>query len=572
MLFWPVIFVTTAVGSAMVALILLSLLQPAGPRRPRLSDPVGPEIEETTFLFDNRSLIDATAPARALLESLPPASGDWERLLSFLRPRFPRFDQELQDLARAGRLELSATGNDPLRLRLENVAGLARLTLVDPRAEGPATRMDALSLRAMEDELTELREVVDELPLLCWRGDATEALVWANRAYLLRAAELSAPADPAPAAEPPLAAEDDHDPRDGAAPDGEMPRDLWPPPQLFATASISPDRLTRLQIAGAAGPASGWFQCSRHPTPDGGFLCFAVPVDALVGAERALKDFIQTLTRTFAQLPTALAIFDHDRRLALFNPAVTDLTGLSPQFLAERPTLGSVLDRLREEHMLPEPRNYRSWHRQMTEIERAAAQGFYQDTWQIPSGETYRVTARPHTDGGLAMMIEDITGEITLTRRFRGEIDLGRAVIDQMPEAVAVFSPSGGLVLANAAYDALWGEAGTAPGARDADGALTLWQDRGLPGVLWTDLSERLSGDGPRQPWAAPMPLRDGRRLAVRTVPLTGGMTMVGFGDRAAAGPLAMAASGEAAIPGLAEEPAPALKPPGPRGAGRGNH
>ncbi|MEI4485430.1 PAS-domain containing protein [Frigidibacter sp. MR17.14] len=542
------LFVSTSIGSALVALALMSFLPGrAAPRR--LADS-GPELEETAFLFDTRSLIDATAPARALLDSLPPGASDWDRLSAFLRPRFPEFDTEMQELARAGRIELSGPGPAPLRLRAENVAGLARITLADPRTEGPAIRVDSLSLRAMEDELTELRELADEVPILSWRLDAEGRLVWANRAYLLAAADVG-----------------QRPPAEGEAPEpeGEMPRDLWPPPLLFETAPVPGDRPVRLQIAGSAGTHRGWHLCSAHPAPDGGWLHFAQGADALVTAERALKDFIQTLTRTFAQLPIALAIFDHERRLALFNPALTDLTGLKPKFLAERPTLGTVLDRLREERMLPEPRNYRSWHRQMVEIERAAAQGFYQDTWQISSGETFRVTARPHADGGLALMIEDITGEMTLTRRFRGEIELGRAVIDRIDEAVAVFAPTGELVIANPAYRLLWDCSG-APEARDAAAALAGWQERGLPGPLWSEIGERLSRDGPRLPWSGALALRDGRRLTMRVEPLSGGTTMVGFSERLATGPLGLAPGAEVAIPGLAEAAAEPPLPPGHHG------
>ena len=42
-------------------------------------------------------------------------------------------------------------------------------------------------------------------------------------------------------------------------------------------------------------------------------------------AETALRGFMQTLAKTFAHLPTGLAIFDQHRQLALFNPALAPL-------------------------------------------------------------------------------------------------------------------------------------------------------------------------------------------------------------------------------------------------------
>ena len=71
-----------------------------------------------------------------------------------------------------------------------------------------------------------------------------------------------------------------------------------------------------------------WFEVSM--SEDGGIQTFfAVNITALIRAERAQRGFVQTLTKTFAQLGTGLAIFDRHRQLVLFNPALVDLTNMS---------------------------------------------------------------------------------------------------------------------------------------------------------------------------------------------------------------------------------------------------
>ena len=110
-------------------------------------------------------------------------------------------------------------------------------------------------------------------------------------------------------------------------------------------------------------------------------LIFAIPADVAVHAETALRDFLQTLTKTFAQLPIGLAIFDRQRQLQLFNPALLDLTGLPADFLSLRPSFLAVLDALRDRNMLPEPKDYRGWRRQIVDMENAAASGLYEETW-----------------------------------------------------------------------------------------------------------------------------------------------------------------------------------------------
>jgi PAS domain-containing protein len=159
-------------------------------------------------------------------------------------------------------------------------------------------------------------------------------------------------------------------------------------------------RVQVIPVVGTPGGAEeqGWHEAVTVDHP-GGRTVFALPSDRLVRTEVSLRNFRQTLTKTFAHLPIGLAIFDRDRQLALFNPALLDLTALPADFLSSRPTLFAFLDAMRDRNMIPEPKDYRSWRRQMADLEKAAASGRYEETWILPSGQTYRVIGRPHPDG-----------------------------------------------------------------------------------------------------------------------------------------------------------------------------
>ena len=156
----------------------------------------------------------------------------------------------------------------------------------------------------------------------------------------------------------------------------------------------------------------------------------AIDVNAIVKSEVAQRNFVQTLAKTFAQLSIGLAIFDRNGQLALFNPALIDLTNLPADFLSGRPTLMSFFDRIRENRRMPEPKNYQSWRQQITDVIAAATDGRYQETWTLETGQTYRVNGRPHPDGAIAFLIEDISAEISLTRNFRAELELGQSLMD----------------------------------------------------------------------------------------------------------------------------------------------
>ncbi len=118
---------------------------------------------------------------------------------------------------------------------------------------------------------------------------------------------------------------------------------------------MTPNNTRRVttHINGEADPR--WFECFETPLA-GESLLTAVAADKMVKVKVALRDFVQTLTKTFVHLTIGLAIFDKQRRPALFNPALTDPTSLPASFLSARPTFQAVLDRLHEKRWCPSPR------------------------------------------------------------------------------------------------------------------------------------------------------------------------------------------------------------------------
>lgn len=200
-----------------------------------------------------------------------------------------------------------------------------------------------------------------------------------------------------------------------------------------------------------------WYELTESPGPNGEVLGFALEADNLVAARSSLRRFIETLTETFAHLPIGLAVFDKNRRLGLFNPALTDLVKIDAVWLAGRPSLRDFLERLRETRQMPEQKDFTAWRRKLTEIEEGAREGAYEENWVLSSGKILRVSGRPHPQGAVAFLFEDISTAIHLERRYRSELELSQATLDRMSEAVAVFDTSGMLVFVNSAFEHLWG-------------------------------------------------------------------------------------------------------------------
>lgn len=489
--------------SAVMALVTLAALPFLGGWRYRRIGMDG-GLEPMTFLFRKGKLIDATTPARALLDVLP-GEDEWHRLSAWLALRLPEcrdgFAAALADRGRAELTEGRGDGNAPLHARFEDLGdGVLRITLDDPAWEHAGSLVDSLTLAAMREEIGLLRGAMDSSPMLAWREDAQGVITWANSAYF-RLAERQAR-------------------------DGEI---LWPLPRLIElpVRNLQPLSPRRAQITEDG--HVHWFECHTRPL-DGQTVVIALPADAAVKAERSLREFVQTLTKTFAGLPIGMAIFDRDRHLQLFNPALIDLTSLSASFLTARPTLYAFLDRLREARMVPEPKDYRSWRNQMNTLEKSAASGHHSETWTLPGGQTYRVSGRPHPDGAVAFLFEDITSEVMLTRKFRAELTQGKEALDALDDAIAVFGGNGQLAMSNRAYDVLWGD-----DIRDTVGAhLATWQESAGEGPGFSALRELLRthvSDAASGAMAGP----GGGLLSWSLRPLGGGRVMVRFAHSAPA-------------------------------------
>lgn len=487
------------------SLVLLSVLQG---RRVRPGATIFQRADDsaTVFLFDGDRLLDATPAARQLLpeagEHGSGAQTAWQRLLVRLSPSFPGLAETVSNLTTAGQVHVTSAPGvmPPLVLKGEIVGGLTRLSMLDPSTDG---RASAAGAAALQHEVLAQRTVLSRAPVLMWREGPEGEVIWANHAYLIRAVEL--------------------------LPEGE---DLsWPLPKLFQGTPATRDlKLPRARLQMQAGPE--WFDLVRVPMGEE-VLCYGLAANSAVQAETSLREFMQTLTKTFADLPIGLAIFDRSRILQLFNPALVDLTSLAPDFLISRPTLSAVLDAMRAKAMIPEPKDYRSWRKQLMRLEEEAASGLFEETWSLPGGQTYRVIGRPHPNGALAFMFEDISTEVTRTRRYRADLELGQSVIDTVDEAVAVFSQGGQLVMSNLAYAQLWNHDPAVMLSDAGIGSLcSWWRDHTAPSLMWDDASDFVLTLGDRTGWEGEARMLDGRLLGCKFRPLTGGATLITFRAR----------------------------------------
>ncbi|ANK79486.1 MAG: hypothetical protein TEF_00790 [Rhizobiales bacterium NRL2] len=189
--------------------------------------------------------------------------------------------------------------------------------------------------------------------------------------------------------------------------------------------------------------------------PDGGSAGYAVDMSLLDEVRREMRRQIEANTEMLEHITTGVAIYDADKRLIHANSAFRSLWGLDESFLASGPSIGEVLDRVKELRKLPEQTEYRQFRKSREALFNSLINPV-EELYQRPDERMMRVTIVRHGLGGLMFLFDDATDRIVLERNLNTYIAVQRATLDNLYEAVAVFGPDGRLSLCNAGYRIMW--------------------------------------------------------------------------------------------------------------------
>ncbi len=265
---------------------------------------------------------------------------------------------------------------------------------------------------------------------------------------------------------------------------------------------------------------------------DGTLVGFATDASVAASAERSLTRFVQTMTETFAHLTVGLAIFDRNQTLALFNPALAAMWQQDPAWLARRPKLRDILDRLRTARRIPEMRDYHGWRDRLLGLFDDTERADYEELWNLADGTTMRVLGRPHPHGALAVIFDDVTERMRLERRNRHMDDLINSTLENLNEGLAVFAPDGTLQFVNRAFHEIWDTdpASVTLGMHASDLA-GLCSRLAVEVEVWDRMVHYATGEENRRAWTSRLSLGSGRMLAARFAPLPDGSTMALFAD-----------------------------------------
>ena len=353
----------------------------------------------------------------------------------------------------------------------------------------------AVAVQRARQEVADLHQMLDAIPLPVWRRGPECTIVDCNRAY---ASALDTTAD--------LVVAEGRELASGARP-GECRH-------------VVIGGLRRL------------VEIAEVPCSTGGTIGFAWDRTDREAAEAELWRHINAHAEVLETIRASVAIYGPDKRLKFFNTALASMWGIAEDWLAAQPSFEEVLERLRETRRLPEVADFRAFKCEQLGLFTSVIRP-QQDLLHLPDGRTLLLSISPHPFGGLTFIYEDVSDRLALERSCKTLTKVRRATLDHLFEGIAVYGSDGRLKLHNPAYLALWelsedDVAGEPHVGEVLEKTRTLLDHSGD----WDARKQRtISKITAQTPASGPVYRSDGSMLQEATVPLPDGNVLVTYLD-----------------------------------------
>jgi len=353
----------------------------------------------------------------------------------------------------------------------------------------------AVAVQRARQDVADLHQMLDAIPLPVWRRGPECTIVDCNRAY---ASALDTTAD--------LVVAEGRELASGARP-GECRH-------------VVIGGLRRL------------VEIAEVPCSTGGTIGFAWDRTDREAAEAELWRHINAHAEVLETIRASVAIYGPDKRLKFFNTAFASMWGIAEDWLAAQPSFEEVLERLRETRRLPEVADFRAFKCEQLGLFTSVIRP-QQDLLHLPDGRTLLLSISPHPFGGLTFIYEDVSDRLALERSCKTLTKVRRATLDHLFEGIAVYGSDGRLKLHNPAYLALWelsedDVAGEPHVGEVLEKTRTLLDHSGD----WDARKQRtISKITAQTPASGPVYRSDGSMLQEATVPLPDGNVLVTYLD-----------------------------------------
>jgi signal transduction histidine kinase/PAS domain-containing protein len=304
------------------------------------------------------------------------------------------------------------------------------------RAEAERSAV-AERLANTEGALDALSRLIEAAPFPMWVRDSNLELALVNQAFVAAVEAQDADEVVARKIELVESGGDDLSPRAGAA----LALEQGSPVERTQPATIGGER-RMLRLVDV-------------PLPGGTVAGYAVDIQELEDVRGDLARYLDSQRELADRMTAGTAQFDANRTLSFYNRPFAIFAQIEPEWLDDGPEFDRLLERMREQHRLPEVRDFPEW-----KAERrgwfTSAEEVHEEEWILANGDHLRVVGQPLPDGGLRLIFEDRTEQVRLASARDTLLRVRTATFDNLFEGVAVFASDGRLYLWNRRFGDFW--------------------------------------------------------------------------------------------------------------------
>lgn len=168
-----------------------------------------------------------------------------------------------------------------------------------------------------------------------------------------------------------------------------------------------------------------------------------------------LKETEISHRETLNALTSPVVIFGSDQRIQFYNHAFVELWSLDVSWLNAHPTHSELLDRLRNDRMLPEQVDFKSWKKDILKDYGTLVDSSVRLLY-LPDESILKMTTSPYSGGGLIVVLVDVTDRVALENSYNTSLAVQRVTLNNLQEGVAMIGSDGRVILHNDNFAQFW--------------------------------------------------------------------------------------------------------------------
>ena len=188
----------------------------------------------------------------------------------------------------------------------------------------------------------------------------------------------------------------------------------------------------------------------------GGVAGIALDASKADGLKDALIQHVEAHDKLLNAMDEAIITFGANKVVTFRNKAFEEMFGIEPSWFNDDPSHSDLLDHLREKREVPEQSDFKKWKQTELSLYTDWPDEMPDELWGLPDGRTLRLVKMRDPQGGISMLLSDMTDSILLKSQLGTLINVQRATLDKLSEGIAVFGTDGTLKIHNSAFASMW--------------------------------------------------------------------------------------------------------------------